>query len=70
MFSQWHTNQRAGDKMKADGMFEADERGKWAIVYAGQLKGRDGQPLYASQAAAEEDARRLGWLPDAYIMQI
>ena len=70
MTSRWRINRKAGDKMKDEGMFESYERGMWAIIYGGLMRGRDNQPLYNTQEAAEEDARRNGWLPDAYIMQI
>ena len=70
MTSQWHINRKAGERMKSEGMFEPQERSRWAIVYDEKLVASGNQPLYDTQKAAEEDARRNGWLHDAYIMQI
>lgn len=70
MTSQWHINRKEGERIKSEAPFEVNERGKWAIICGGRLRGRDIQPLYDTQEAAETEARRNGWLPDAYIMRI
>ena len=61
---------KKGESMKANGRFDSEDRGKWVIVYHAKLVTSGNQPLYDTQEAAEEDARRISCLPDAYIMEI